>query len=202
VDRRGGAVELRIVPANEASWDDVRSAFATEAKRCYCQRFKIPGREYFYGPVEAREHALREQTQCGNPEARITTGLIAFDGDESIGWVAVDPRSTVFQVGQHRVPWSGRSEDRADDTVWAISCFSIRSPYRRQGVMHALAIAARDYAVARGARVVEGYPMDPEPGKEITWGELHVGTLDAFESAGFELVTRPTLRRVVVRYRA
>jgi GNAT superfamily N-acetyltransferase len=192
---------LTIVPANEASWDEVRGALGTEARRCYCQRFKLPGREFFYGPVEAREQALREQTRCGNPDATLTTGLIAFLGDEPIGWVAVEPRSGVFQLGQHRVPWTGRTEDRSDESVWAITCFSVRSPHRRLGVMHELAVAARDYAGAHGARIVEGYPMDPEPGKEITWGELHVGTLEAFEAAGFELVTRPTLRRAVVRHR-
>ena len=41
--------------------------------------------------------------------------------------------------------------------------------------------------------------MDPQPGKEVTWGELHVGARQVFEDAGFEEVTRPTLRRVVMR---
>jgi GNAT superfamily N-acetyltransferase len=195
-------MDLRIVPANEASWDEVTAAFSTEAKRCFCQRFRVPGHEYFYGPAEAREHLLREQTQCGNPEAQSTVGLVALVDDEPAGWVAVDKRSNLFQVTQHTAPWKGRKEDKTDDTIWAISCFSIRSPYRHQGLMHALAAAARDYATEHGARIVEGYPMDPEPGKQITWGEMHVGNVDAFESAGFELVSRPTLRRVVMRFTA
>ena len=41
--------------------------------------------------------------------------------------------------------------------------------------------------------------MVPQPGKEVTWGELHVGARQVFEDAGFEEVTRPTLRRVVMR---
>jgi hypothetical protein len=38
-----------------------------------------------------------------------------------------------------------------------------------------------------------------EPGKTITWGELHVGSRNAFGAAGFREVTRPTKRRVVMR---
>jgi hypothetical protein len=51
----------------------------------------------------------------------------------------------------------------------------------------------------RGAHAVEGYAMLTEPGKEITWGELHVGSRTAFAAAGFREVTRPTTRRVVMR---
>ena len=51
----------------------------------------------------------------------------------------------------------------------------------------------------RGARALEGYPMITEPGREITWGELHVGSRSIFADAGFEEVSHPTLRRVVMR---
>jgi hypothetical protein len=37
------------------------------------------------------------------------------------------------------------------------------------------------------------------PGKEITWGELHVGARQVFEEAGFVEITHPTARRVVMR---
>jgi hypothetical protein len=41
--------------------------------------------------------------------------------------------------------------------------------------------------------------MLTEPGKEITWGELHVGSRSIFAAAGFAEVSRPTQRRVVMR---
>ena len=43
------------------------------------------------------------------------------------------------------------------------------------------------------------YPRITQPGKEITWGELHVGSRNVFDEAGFTEVTRPTSRRVVMR---
>ncbi len=41
--------------------------------------------------------------------------------------------------------------------------------------------------------------MITQPGKEITWGELHVGARQVFQDAGFKEVSHPTLRRVVMR---
>ena len=41
--------------------------------------------------------------------------------------------------------------------------------------------------------------MLTEPGHDVTWGELHVGTRNMFEAAGFAEVAKPTLRRVVMR---
>ena len=47
--------------------------------------------------------------------------------------------------------------------------------------------------------VLEGYPMIPERGKDVPWGELHVGHVSIFAAAGFAEVSRPTLRRAVMR---
>jgi GNAT superfamily N-acetyltransferase len=83
--------------------------------------------------------------------------------------------------------------------VWAVTCFFIRIGYRRRGLSRALADAAVDFARERGARALEGYPMITHGGQEITWGELYVGSHSAFAAAGFEEVSKPTLRRVVMR---
>jgi hypothetical protein len=41
--------------------------------------------------------------------------------------------------------------------------------------------------------------MIPERGKDVPWGELHVGHVSIFTAAGFTEVSRPTLRRAVMR---
>ena len=46
---------------------------------------------------------------------------------------------------------------------------------------------------------LEAYPMIATPGKEITWGELHVGSRQVFADAGFTEVSHPSPRRVVMR---
>ena len=59
--------------------------------------------------------------------------------------------------------------------------------------------AAVDFARDRGARALEGYPMLTEPGQEIAWDEIHVGSRSIFAAAGFDEVSHPTPRRLVMR---
>jgi GNAT superfamily N-acetyltransferase len=89
----------------------------------------------------------------------------------------------------NRVAWDGRSEDKNDDSVWAVTCFVTRAGFRKRGIARALAHAAVDFARARGARALEGYPMTT---KNAILEELHVGTEGMFVEAGFTEVSRPT----------
>ena len=90
-------------------------------------------------------------------------------------------------------PLGGRAEDKTDDSVWAVTCFVTRTGFRRRGVSRALARAAVDFARERGARALEGYPMITSPGRDVTWGELHVGSRSIFAAAGFtEVGGRPS----------
>ncbi len=198
------AAQLTIVPANQASWADLQAIFGVTdyPGRCYCQRLKT---EVWHWSLsdEQRRRQLREQTNCDDPSASTTTGLVAYLGAERepVGWVAVEPRTEYPRLlrGQARTVWSGRHEDKADDSVWAVTCFVTRKGYRKRGLTYALAAATVGYARANGARALEAYPMITPPGKEITWGEVPVGASQVFEEAGFEEVSRPTLRRVVMR---
>jgi GNAT superfamily N-acetyltransferase len=194
---------LTIVPANEARWEDLQAVLGTrgDAHRCQCQRYKLRPREAFSKfPVEERAHRLRMQTECGHAESKTTSGLVAYLDGEPVGWCAVEPRTAYHGLMRHfRVPWEGRTEDKADDSVWAVTCFVTRAGYRRRGISRALARAAVDFARERGARALEGYPMLTTPGQEITWGELHVGNRSVFVDAGFTEVSHPTPRRVVMR---
>jgi GNAT superfamily N-acetyltransferase len=195
--------ELTIVPANEASWEDLQAVLGArgDPHRCQCQRYKMQPRES-WASVGAEELALRfrTQTECGHPESGTTSGLAAYLDGEPVGWCAVESRTAYPRLLlKTRVPWEGRAEDRTDAGVWAVTCFVTRTGFRRRGIRHALAGAAVDFAGRRGARALEGYPMIIERGKEITWGELHVGSRSIFADARFTEVSHPTLRRVVMR---
>ena len=192
---------IRIVAANEASATDLDAVFGArgEAARCSCQWFKVLHRDWQETAHEERRERLHEQTACGDPDAPATSGLVAYIGDEPAGWCAVEPRTAYIRLAAQRVPWLGRDEDPADDGVWSVTCFVTRVGYRRRGVMAALAAATPAFARERGARAVEGYPLDPEPGQEFSWGELYVGNRAAFAAAGFAEVAHPTPRRVVMR---
>jgi GNAT superfamily N-acetyltransferase len=204
VNRPGPLVEegtVTIVPANEASWKDLRAIFGDRgyAAYCQCQRYKIGHWAWTAPSVAERMERLQEETRCGYPSARTTSGLVAYLDGEPIGWCAVEPRTSYARLLRMPVPWKGRNEDKADAGVWAVTCFATRAGFRRRGVARALARATVDFARERGARALEGYPIITEPGQEITWGEVYVGSRSIFADAGFLEVSHPTLRRVVMR---
>jgi GNAT superfamily N-acetyltransferase len=192
---------ISVVPANQASWDDLQAVLGTRgyASSCQCQWFKTAPAQWRAIPAGERAERLRDQTRCGHPGAAATSGLAAYLDGEPAGWCAVEPRSVYVHLLGSRIVWAGRDEDPADDSVWAVTCFVTRTGFRRRGVSSVLAAAAVDFARQRGARAIEGYPMITRPGQEVTWGELNVGSRGIFADAGFTEVTRPTRRRVVMR---
>ncbi len=197
------AAGVTVVPANEASWDELQKVLGTrgDPSRCQCQRYRmLPGESWASVGQEKLAFRLRKQTDCGHPQSDTTSGLVAYLDGEPVGWCAVAPRSSHPRLLlKTRVPWEGRAEDKTDDSVWAVTCFVTRTGFRRRGVSRALARGTVDFARARGARALEGYPMLTQPGQEIAWGEFHVGSRSIFQAAGFTEVSKPTLRRVVMR---
>jgi GNAT superfamily N-acetyltransferase len=194
---------LTIVPANEASCHDLQDVFGSRgsAAWCQCQRYRLaPGEAFSKFPVEERVARLRGQTCCGDADAAATSGLVAYLDGVPAGWCAVAPRPAhIGLVRVFRVPWEGRSEDRADESVWAVTCVLTRAGFRGRGVAHALVRGAVDHARRCGARSLEGYPLLTEPGQRIAWDEIHVGARGFFEAAGFREVSRPSKRRTVMR---
>ena len=195
--------EIRIVPANEAACDDLQTVFGVRgaAANCQCQRYKLRPREAFRKfPVEERARRLRGQTACGRPGSETTSGLVAYLGGEPVGWCAIEPRAAYEGLlRSFRVPWDGRSEDRSDTSVWAVTCVFVQAGFRGRGLAYALVRAAVGFARDRGARALEAYPMLTEPGQTISWDEIHVGSPSIFAAAGLAEVNRPTKRRLVMR---
>jgi ribosomal protein S18 acetylase RimI-like enzyme len=192
--------QIRVVPANEATWDDLQAILAGEGRGCQCQYFKLTDSEWHGGvDVATRADRLRQQTKCGDPTAVSSSGLVAYCDGVPAGWCAVEPRHHYPRLLKTRVPWAGRSEDKADDRVWAVTCFVVRKDYRRRGIARALALHAVGFARERGARAVEGYPRLTADGQETGDMSLYVGSREIFAVAGYREVSRPTPRRPVMR---
>ncbi|GGM72044.1 N-acetyltransferase GCN5 [Lentzea pudingi] len=184
---------IRIVPSSEVPWEDVEAIFdSSEPSKCHCQRYKVKGWIWRDSTQDERVAAHSEQSARGS-------GLVAYVDGQPAGWVAVEPRTGYAKLLGMPIPWKGRSEDKDDDGVWAVTCFVVRKGFRRQGLTYELAVATVEHARSHGARAVEAYPMVADPAKTVTWGELHVGAWQVFEEAGFVQVTHPTKRRFVMR---
>lgn len=184
-------------PANEATQADADAVFETSgARKCRCQAMKVPGWIWRDTTQDERDEAWVQQLACGT--AGPTSGLIGYVDGEPAGWVAVEPRANYPRLWARKQPWMRMDPEL--EGVWSVTCFVVRTGFRKQGVTYELARAAVAYAEQAGAQVLEGYPMEPVPGKTVIWDEASVGLLQVFLDAGFEVHASPTLRRRVVRH--
>ena len=184
---------ITVQAVQESLFADVQTIFGTRGQpaRCQCQGYRMGWHALHTDDVDGRRELLRDQVIEGH-------GLIAHLDGEPVGWCSVAPRCDFSHLRQ--TTWKGRNEDKADTGIWSVTCFVTRAGFRHQGVSRALVDGTIDLAREQGARAVEAYPMKPAPGKEVTWGEMHVGALSSFLDAGFRVVHVPSLRRAIVRY--
>lgn len=189
--------EFTWLPANRATAEEVEAVFATGgARKCRCQALKVPGWIWRDTAQDQRDATLFEQTACGTTGP--TSGLIGYVDGEAAGWVAVEPRENYPRLWSRKQPWMRMDPDL--EGVWSVTCFVVRKGWRRTGLTYELAGATVAYGEQVGARVLEGYPMEPPPGKTVIWDEAAVGPLQVFLDAGYAVVAAPTLRRRVVRH--
>lgn len=184
------------LPAHRASVADVEAVSATGgARRCRCQALKVPGWIWRDTTQEERDAALVEQTACGTDGP--TSGLVGYVDGEPAGWVAVEPRERYPRLWARKQPWM-RMDPEAPG-IWSVTCFVVRTGWRGKGLTYDLAAATVEYGAQVGAQMLEGYPIEPAPGRSVIWDEASVGLLQVFTEAGYEVVATPTLRRRVVR---
>jgi GNAT superfamily N-acetyltransferase len=109
---------------------------------------------------------------------RRAPGLLAFEGDEPVGWIAIAPRTELRRIEL------SRATPRVDDVnVWVIPCITVRPSARGRGIALALIRAAVAYAERRGAPAVEAYPR--AGGARTADDSAYLGTEPPFARAGF-----------------
>ena len=141
----------------------------------------------------ARSPAPRADRAAATRSAETTSGLVAYLDGEPVGWCAVEPRIGLPGArAEHPRPLGGPRRGQGRRQRLGGDLLLDAAGFRRRGISRALARAAVDFARERGARALEGYPMLTEPGQDITWGELHVGSRSIFAAAGFAEVSHPT----------
>jgi GNAT superfamily N-acetyltransferase len=153
--------------------------------------WKLRRSQYEKQKGAGNRRAFRKIVASGAP-----TGVLAYAGKQPVGWCAVAPREAYPALERSRV-----LKPVDDQPVWSVTCFYIPRPLRRSGLTAALLRAAVAYAGTHGAKIVEGYPVDPGSG-EMPDAFAWTGLVSAFRKAGFKEVTRrsagrPVMRRVV-----
>jgi GNAT superfamily N-acetyltransferase len=179
---------LRVVPATPGRWDDLVDLFERRGSRgghrntpgygCWCMYWRDRGLEH----GAPKKRALGALVRAGREP-----GLLAYDGQEAVGWISVAPRED-YAVLLASPQYRPRDED---DGVWSVVCFVVDRPRQREGVAGALLDGAVEHARARWAAALEAYPHRSKK-------DNYMGQLDLFLERGFQVV-RETATRAVVR---
>jgi uncharacterized protein YndB with AHSA1/START domain/GNAT superfamily N-acetyltransferase len=186
----GGAPEFSFHPLTPDRWRDLETLFGPRGAcgGCWCMAWRLTPAEFGRRKGDGNRRALRSLVTKG-----ATPGILAYDGDAPVGWCAVAPREATPRLEQSRVL------ARLDDApVWSVTCFFVAKAYRRQGVTVALLRAAAAYAGGQGARILEGYPMEPRQ-DELPAAFAWTGLAAAFREAGFAEVARRSATRPIFR---
>ena len=187
-----GRVAIEIRPATV--FEDVKTMVGPkrpDANVCWCLSYRIPSKENraLVGP--ARGERVRQLLDEG------PIGVLAYDGDEVVGWAAVAPRADTTFARNRKIP-------HVDDLdVWSVWCIRVRPGHRKTGVSHHLLRGAVEFARDREAPAIEGYPVDNR-GEKVDLTMAYVGTRRLYEQAGFAKVADTTsvldgFPRVVMR---
>ncbi|MCT9819912.1 GNAT family N-acetyltransferase [Microbacterium sp. W1N] len=165
---------IEVRPATE--FDDIRTMVGPKqptSNVCWCLSYRLTsGRENRELRGTARGDRVRQLLRGGPP------GVLAYDGDEVVGWAAVHPRADTSFATSRKIP----HVDDAD--VWSLWCLRVRPGHRGEGISHALLAGAVAFARDSGAPAIEGYPVD-NAGEKVDLTMAYVGTRALFERAGF-----------------
>jgi GNAT superfamily N-acetyltransferase len=165
-------------------WSDLERLFESRGgpKSCWCMVWRATPDEAKHPDGTSRKAALAGRVQAGTP-----IGLLGYLAGEPVAWCSIAPRSTYRRLG-------GAPED--GDDVWSIACFFVIRRLRGHGITERLIEAAVAHARRKGAKVIEGYPVDP-----TSPSYRFMGFRSAFANAGFHEVGRAGTRRHVVQLR-
>lgn len=181
---------LTAHPLTAERWADFVRLFGPRGAcgGCWCMTPRLSRAEYEAGKGEGNKRKMRRLAGNGPPP-----GLLGYLGKEPVAWCALAPREDFVRLASSRV-----SAPVDDLPVWSIPCFFVARKHRRKGLSARLLELAARYAKSRGARVLEGYPVEPrkDPMPEVF---AYTGIASAFRAAGFVEVARRADSRPVMR---
>jgi len=182
---------LEVRPLTPGRWKDVERLFGERGAcgGCWCMWWRQSQKEFEKKKGAGNKKAFRKIVRQGR-----VPGLLAYVGGGPIAWCAVAPREEYTRLEGSRV-----LKPVDEQPVWSVPCFFVARPFRRKGITAKLLRAAAQHAGKHGAKIVEGYPVEPKGGKmpdAFAW----TGFPSAFRKAGFVEVARRSPTRPILRF--
>jgi len=174
--------KLTIRPLTPAHVDDLKVVTAgTWGASCWCLFPRYTAAQQRERGLDKGGDVVRRAEVARLARRRNAPGLIAYRGEEPVGWIAIGPRSDLSRIDR------SRATPAVDElAVWVIPCITVRRGRRGQGLAVAMIKAAVDYAAKLGAPAVEAYPRADN--KRLNDDFVFFGTESLFRKAGFRQV--------------
>jgi predicted GNAT family acetyltransferase len=183
----------RVVPLTPDLWPPFEKLFGKSGacSGCWCIHWRVPHADYVAMRGDEAKAFFKRRVKKGPPP-----GVLAFIGDEAVGWLQIGPRADTPEWNSTRRATAPLKEtDAEDERIWGATCFFIKSSARGQGVMDALVKGGIAFAKANGARILEACPIDGKAGNV----DAYVGLMSVFERAKFKEVARRKSNRPLMR---
>ncbi|MCJ7645902.1 GNAT family N-acetyltransferase [bacterium] len=184
-------LNLKFHPVTPKRWKDLENLFGERGAcgGCWCMLWRLPRARWQQQLGEKNRKALKRIVDSGE-----VPGILAYSDGQPIGWCAVAPRETFQLLERSRI--MGRVDEKP---VWSVVCFFVAKPFRQKGMSIAMLKAAAEYAGKKGAKIVEGYPIEPKKDR-MPDVFANTGPASAFRQAGFKEVLRRSETRPIMRY--
>jgi GNAT superfamily N-acetyltransferase len=185
-------LDLKFYPATEEKWSDIEKLFGEKGAcaGCWCMWWRLKRSEFNKQKGEGNKKALKKIVK-----AKEVPGILAYNRNMPVGWCAVSPREVYSGLERSRV-----LKPIDNNPVWSVVCFFIAKPYRRKGVTVKLLEAAVKHAKKMGAKIIEGYPVEPKKGGSMPDVFAWTGLSSAFLKAGFKEAARRSPGRPIMRF--
>lgn len=151
---------------------------------CWCMFPRLTDAQARALPGDGPPTQRRRDAMTRLATRRPAPGLLAFDGKEPVGWIAIAPRPVFARITASRA-----TPPVDDQAVWVIPCITVRKSARGSGIAVALVEAAVKHAAQQGATIVEAYPRASN--KRVGDDNAYFGTERLFRHAGFKVVRGP-----------
>jgi GNAT superfamily N-acetyltransferase len=178
-------------PLTPEIWSDFEKLFGPRGAccGCWCMYWRLSRTQFNEQQGDLNHRNIKALVDSGN-----IPGILAYSDGEPVGWCSIAPREDFTTLARSRVL---KPVDALP--VWSVVCFFVSRHQRRKGLTIQLLKAAVEYARSNGARIVEGYPVEPKAGKSPDVF-VYTGLASAFKQAGFTEVLRRSATRPIMRF--
>ena len=144
----------------------------SQCNECWCLNHRAPA---------GCATGVEAQTKMNRlVDAQSVHGLLAFEENNPIGWIAVDPMA--WLVG-HDCQSTGKKDE------WSIHCLYVKDGFRGKGISIQLITAAIDYAKSHGAKLISAFPIPHENRNKFPPNEAEFsGRFSTYSKMGFKAV--------------